>query len=183
MIFGQPISGTHILFFSNKDLCVLVGGRRCFVFSNKDLCFSLYNTQKQIVTLSELKGSKILLLFFPAAFTSTCTKELCSVRDDLSYYNNMNATVFGISTDAVYSLIKYKEEQKLNFELLADFNKEVCGLYDSQYEVFNFDMHGVARRSAFVIDEMGIIQYADVLESASDIPDFMKIKSALEIKA
>jgi glutaredoxin-dependent peroxiredoxin len=141
--------------------------------------FTLYNTQKKAVTLSHLRGSKVLLLFFPAAFTSTCTRELCSVRDDLAYYNNMNAIVFGVSTDAVYSLIRYKEEQGLNFELLADFNKEVCGFYGSRYEVFNFDMKHVARRSAFAIDEKGIITYAEVLESASNIPDFAKIKAAL----
>jgi glutaredoxin-dependent peroxiredoxin len=113
--------------------------------------FTLYNTQRQAVTLSSLKGTKVLLLFFPAAFTSTCTKELCSVRDELSWYNNINAVVFGISTDALYSLKVYKEEQQLNFELLADFNKEVCALYGSQYDVFAFGMKGVARRSAFVI--------------------------------
>src|SRR5688572_22884777 len=119
--------------------------------------FTLYNTQKQQVTLSGLKGKQVLLLFFPAAFTSTCTSELCSVRDDLAFYNNVNAEVFGISTDAIYSLIRYKEEQRLNFELLSDFNKEVSALYGSQHEIFNFGMRGVSKRSAFVINESGII--------------------------
>lgn len=141
--------------------------------------FTLYNTLKQPVQLSSLRGSKVVLLFFPAAFTGTCTKELCSVRDDLSWYNNVNAKVFGISTDAVFSLIRYKEEQNLNFELLSDFNKTVCGTYGSQYETFILDMKGVAKRSAFVIDENGVVVYAEVLESAGDIPDFDKIKAAL----
>jgi glutaredoxin-dependent peroxiredoxin len=141
--------------------------------------FTLYNTLKQPVQLSSLRGSKVVLLFFPAAFTGTCTKELCSVRDDLSWYNNVNAKVFGISTDAVFSLIRYKEEQNLNFELLSDFNKTVCGIYGSQYETFILDMKGVAKRSAFVIDETGVVVYAEVLESAGDIPDFEKIKAAL----
>ena len=141
--------------------------------------FKLYDTAKTMVQLSALKGSKVVLLFFPAAFTGTCTKELCSVRDDLSWYNTMNAKVFGISTDAVFSLIRYKEEQKLNFELLSDFNKTVCGIYGSQYDTFILDMKGVAKRSAFVIDENGIVIYTEVLESAGDIPDFAKIKAAL----
>lgn len=141
--------------------------------------FTLYNTLKQPVQLSSLRGSKVVLLFFPAAFTGTCTKELCSVRDDLSWYNNVNAKVFGISTDAVFSLIRYKEEQNLNFELLSDFNKTVCGTYGSQYETFILDMKGVAKRSAFVVDENGVVVYAEVLESAGDIPDFEKIKAAL----
>ena len=141
--------------------------------------FSLYNTNKQLVELSQLKGKKVVLLFFPAAFTSTCTKELCSLRDDLAWYNNVNAVVFGISTDALYSLAKYKEEQNLNFELLADYNKEVSGFYGAQYEVFNFGMKGTSRRAAFVIDEEGVIKYAEVLESASDLPNFQKVKDAL----
>ncbi len=141
--------------------------------------FELYNTQKQLVELDKLRGKKVVLLFFPAAFTSTCTKELCSVRDDLAWYNDVNAVVFGISTDAVYSLIRYKEEQNLNFELLADFNKEVSGLYDALYDVFSFGMKGVSRRAAFVIDEEGIIRYAEVLEKAGDLPDFEKVKAAL----
>jgi glutaredoxin-dependent peroxiredoxin len=141
--------------------------------------FTLYNTLKQPIQLSSLRGSKVVLLFFPAAFTGTCTKELCSVRDDLSWYNNVNAKVFGISTDAVFSLIRYKEEQNLNFELLSDFNKTVCGTYGSQYETFILDMKGVAKRSAFVIDENGVVVYAEVLDSAGDIPDFEKIKAAL----
>jgi peroxiredoxin len=142
--------------------------------------FTLYNTRKEAVSLESCRGSGVLLLFFPAAFTSTCTRELCSVRDGLDWYNNVNAKVFGISTDALYSLARYKEEQSLNFDLLADFNKEVCALYGSQYEVFNFGMKGVARRSAFVIDKKGIIRYAEVLESAGDIPDFVKIRQSLE---
>lgn len=141
--------------------------------------FELYNTRKQLVELEKLRGKKVVLLFFPAAFTSTCTKELCSVRDDLAWYNKLNAEVFGISTDAVYSLIKYKEEQNLNFELLADFNKEISGLYGAQYDVFAFGMKGVSRRAAFVIDENGVIKYAEVLESAGDLPDFEKVKAAL----
>ncbi|MBK8413429.1 MAG: redoxin domain-containing protein [Bacteroidetes bacterium] len=141
--------------------------------------FTLYNTLKQPFQLSSLKGAKVVLLFFPAAFTGTCTKELCSVRDDLSWYNNVNAKVFGISTDAVFSLIRYKAEQNLNFELLSDFNKTVCEAYGSQYDTFILDMKGVAKRSAFVIDETGVVVYAEVLDSAGDIPDFEKIKAAL----
>ncbi len=141
--------------------------------------FELYNTRKEPVHLEKLRGKKIVLLFFPAAFTSTCSEELCAIRDDLSWYNNVNAEVFGISTDAVYSLIRYKEEQNLNFELLSDFNKEISALYGAQYDVFAMNMKGMSRRAAFVIDEQGLISYAEVLESANDLPDFEKVKAAL----
>lgn len=141
--------------------------------------FTIYTSEKKEISIESLRGQKVVLLFFPAAFTSTCTKELCSVRDELSWYNSMNAHVIGISTDALYSLAKYKEEQKLNFELASDYNKEVCALYGAQYDVFAFGMKGTARRAAFVIDEQGVLKYVEVLESAGDIPDFGKIKNAL----
>jgi glutaredoxin-dependent peroxiredoxin len=141
--------------------------------------FSLYNTNKHLTELDKLRGKKVLLLFFPAAFTSTCTKELCAIRDDLSWYNNVNAEVFGISTDAVYTLIRYKADQNLNFELLSDFNKEVSALYGALYETFSFGMKGVSRRAAFVIDENGVVKYAEVLESAGDLPDFERVRAAL----
>lgn len=142
--------------------------------------FTLFDSTKKEVTLSSMKGQPVLLLFFPLAFTSTCTKELCSVRDNISWYNNLNTNVFGISVDALHSLAKYKEEQHLNFTLLSDFNKEVSRSYDTIYEQFGYHMKGVSKRSAFVIDKDGIIQYAEVLENASEIPDFAKIKSTLE---
>lgn len=143
--------------------------------------FALYNTKKELVKLSDLKGKKVLLLFIPYAFTGTCTKELCGVRDDIAYYDKMNASVFGISIDTPYSLGKFKEEQNLNMDLLSDFNKEAIEAYDTKYEVFGaFQYRGVAKRSAFIIDKDGILRYAEVLENASEIPDFGKIKACLE---
>lgn len=142
--------------------------------------FTLYSTAKQPVTLSSFLGKTVVLLFFPAAFTSTCTRELCSVRNNIGFYNNLNAVVFGISTDMVYSLIKFKEEQQLNFELLSDYNREVIHLYHTAYETFNFGMKGVAKRSAFVIGADGKIKYAEVLENASLVPDFEEINALIE---
>ena len=141
--------------------------------------FSLYNTEKQKVTLSELKGNSVVLLFFPQAFTGTCTTELCSVRDNIATYNNVAATVYGISVDSVFTLGKYKEEQNLNFELLSDFNKTTAEAYGCLYDTFVFDMKGVAKRSAFVINAEGVITYTEVLESAGDLPNFDAIIAAL----
>lgn len=121
------------------------------------------------------------MLFFPQAFTSVCTKELCSIRDNIAQYNNVNAQVFGISVDSIFTLAKFKEEQKLNFPLLSDFNKEASQAYGALYENWIFDMKGVSKRSAFVIDEAGIIQYAEVLENAGDLPNFEAIESALAV--
>lgn len=142
--------------------------------------FALYDSAKNKVALSEQRGQNVLLLFFPLAFTSTCTAELCSVRDNISFYNNANAKVFGISVDSLHTLAKYKEDQNLNFLLLSDFNKDVSSLYGSLYEMFGYNMKGVSKRSAFVIDKDGIVRYAEVLENAGEQPNFKNITLTLE---
>ncbi|HEV8507918.1 MAG TPA: redoxin domain-containing protein [Chitinophagaceae bacterium] len=142
--------------------------------------FSLYDSDKNKITLSDLKGHNVLLLFFPAAFTGTCTKELCSVRDNIGLYDNADAKVFGISVDMIYSLAKYKEEQNLNFSLLSDFNKEVSTAYGCLYDTFSYDMKGVSKRAAFIIDQNGIVQYAEVLERATDLPNFNVLQKILQ---
>ena len=144
--------------------------------------FSLYDSDKNKVALSDFKGKKnVLLLFFPMAFTGTCTDELCAVRDDIATYSNANAQVLGISVDSVFTLAKYKEEQSYNFPLLSDFNKEVSTAYETIYESFTpMNMKGVGKRSAFIIDKNGIVQYEEVLESAGDLPNFTAINNKLE---
>ena len=142
--------------------------------------FTLYDSAKNKVTLSDHRGQNILLLFFPLAFTSTCTAELCSVRDNISFYNKVNATVFGISVDSLHTLAKYRHEQNLNFTLLSDFNKVVSSLYGSIYEMFSYNMKGVSKRSAFIIDKQGIVRYAEVLENAGEQPNFKNIALRLE---
>ena len=141
--------------------------------------FTLRDNEKNKVTLSEQKGKNVVLLFFPLAFTSTCTKELCYMRDNLAMYNNLNAQVYGISVDSLYSLNKFKEEQNLNFPLLSDFNKEASIAYDSLYETFSNDMKGVSKRASFVIDKEGVVRYAEVLENASELPNFKAIEDTL----
>ena len=141
--------------------------------------FTLYDSDKKQVSLSRFRGQNVLLLFYPVAFTSTCTRELCSTRDNISFYNNSNAQVLAISVDTVYSLAKYKIEQNLNFPLLSDFNKEVSIRYNCLYETFSYGMKGVSKRSAFLIDKQGIIQYAEVLENAGLQPDFEQIQVKL----
>lgn len=141
--------------------------------------FNLFNTEKQAVTLSELKGQNVVLLFFPLAFTSTCTAELCGVRDDIANYSKLDAKVFGISVDSLFSLGKFKEEQGLNFDLLSDFNKTASTDYGSLYDSFVLGMNGVSKRSAFVVDKEGIIRYVEVLESAGDIPNLDAVKQVL----
>ena len=142
--------------------------------------FKLYNTDKKEVELASLKGKNVVLLFFPLAFTSVCTAELCSVRDNYALYNSLNASVYGISVDSLFTLGKFKAEQNLNFDLLSDFNRTASNAYGSIYDSFVFGMSGVSKRSAFVIDKDGIVQYAEVLENAGEQPNFEAIKQTLE---
>jgi len=142
--------------------------------------FALRDNARNEVKLSDQKGKNVVLLFFPFAFTSTCTAELCSVRDNISVYNGLNAQVYGISVDSLFTLNRFKEDQHLNFPLLSDFNKDASATYGALYDTFSFDWKGVSKRAAFVIDKDGIIRYAEVLENASEQPNFEKIKQTLE---
>lgn len=141
--------------------------------------FTLYDSDKNKVTLSELRGTNVLLLFFPLAFTSVCTAELCGIRDNFKMYEQLDVKPLGISVDSLYTLSKFKAEQHLNFQLLSDFNKEVSAQYGALYETFGFGMKGVSKRAAFLIDRDGIVQYAEVLENAGLQPDFEQIKVKL----
>lgn len=141
--------------------------------------FTLRASDKSEVSLSDFKGKNVVILFYPAAFTSVCTEELCSTRDSLGQYNQMNAEVLAISVDSVFTLEKFKAEQNLNFHLLSDFNKEVSRAYGSIYEDWILDMKGVSKRSVFVVDGEGKIAYSEVLENAGDMPDLQAAKDAV----
>lgn len=149
------------------------------VLNQKAPDFKLFNTEKKEVSLSDNAGKNVVLLFFPLAFTGTCTAELCNIRDNYAVYNQLNAVVYGISVDSLFSLGKFKAEQNLNFDLLSDFNKVTSTAYGSLYETFGFGMTGVSKRSAFVIDKTGVLQYAEVLEVASELPNFAAIQACL----
>lgn len=142
--------------------------------------FTLRNTEKAEVSLSEYRGKNVLLLFFPLAFTGVCTDELCSIRDEKAEYDDLNVDVLAISVDSLFTLEKFKAEQNYNFPLLSDFNKDVSRAYGSLYEDFVLGMKGVSKRAAFLLDKEGTIRYSEILESAGDLPNFAKIKETLK---
>ncbi len=143
--------------------------------------FTLFNTEKQKVSLADQRGKNVVLLFFPFAFTGTCTAELCNVRDNIGIYNNTNAQVFGLSVDSLFTLDKYKADQNLNFPLLSDFNKEASKAFDVLYDIFPaFELQGVSKRAAFVIDKEGVVRYAEICPTPGDLPDFTAIQKTLE---
>ncbi len=141
--------------------------------------FSLYDSDKVKINLRDYKGKNVLILFFPLAFTSVCTAELCAVRDSMKIYEKLEVQPLGVSVDSLHTLAKFKADQNLNFPLLSDFNKEVSTLYGALYETFGFEMRGVSKRAAFLINKDGIIEYAEVLDNAGLQPDFEAIQVKL----
>ena len=142
--------------------------------------FTLFDSDKKRISLNDHRGYNVVLLFFPFAFSSVCTTELCAVRDNISRYNSVQAKVLGISVDSLYTLAKFKADQNLNFTLLSDFNKEVSSVYEAFYETFGYGMKGVSKRAAFIVDKLGLVQYVEVLENASEQPKFDLIIRRLE---
>ncbi len=136
------------------------------------------------VRLSENFGSKnTLLLFFPMAFTGTCTTEMCGVGNGLREYGDFNCEVYGISGDNPFSQEAWAQKEKINVTLLSDYEHKVTNDYGVAYDSFlpqlNLGFAGVAKRSAFLIDRDGVVQYAEVLEDARELPNFEKIKVKL----
>lgn len=142
--------------------------------------FTLFDSAKNKISLDEQKGHNVVVLFFPLAFTGVCTKELCTVRDTIGDYNNTDAKVFGISVDSLFTLDKFKTEQNLNFPLLSDFNKEASTAFGVLYDTFPaFEMQGVSKRAAFVIDKEGIVRYSEICPTPGDLPNFTAIHQTL----
>ncbi|WP_138429643.1 peroxiredoxin [Fodinibius saliphilus] len=142
--------------------------------------FTLQNTDGEKVSLSAFKGEKnVVLLFFPLAFSGTCTKELCTTRDNMKLYNSLDAEVIGISIDSFFTLKEFKKAENLNFTLLSDFNKEASQAYGVLNDDY-FGMKGVAQRASFVVDKEGIIRHREVLDESSNLPDFKAIQNVLK---
>jgi peroxiredoxin len=140
--------------------------------------FTLSNQDREPVTLSALRGRPVVLAFFPAAFSGTCIKELCTFRDGVARLNAAKAQVLGISVDTFFTLKAFQEIQKLAFPLLCDFNKQVI----REYGVFNEDMiglKGIAKRSVFVVDAAGMVRHREVLDDARNEPDYEKVFAVL----
>ena len=141
--------------------------------------FSLVSHEKKMVHLEDYRGSNVVILFFPLAFSSVCTVELCRIRDEMKDYNALDTQVVAISVDSFYALRKFREEQGYNFDLLSDFNKEASRSYGALYEEFGLGMRGVSKRAAFVIDKNGLIKHQEILDIPSEMPNFEKIKEIL----
>src|SRR5437660_12904785 len=138
---------------------------------------------KQIRLSENFGKGNTLLLFFRMAFTGTCTTEMCEVSAGLNAYTDLNAAVYGISGDNPFAQEAWAQKEKITVPLLSDYEHKVAKAYDVMYDSFlpqlNLGMAGVAKRSAFIIDKNGVVQYAESNDDAKQLPNFDKIKSRL----
>ena len=137
--------------------------------------FSLPDQDKQVVSLAELRGAPVLLVFYPFAFSRLCTGELCRLRDELSTYTDAGVRVLAISTDPVFSLRAFREKEGFDFPLLSDFWPH--GATAQAYGVFN-ERAGMALRATFLVDADGSIAFAQV-NSAGDVREQTAWKDAV----
>ena len=120
------------------------------------------------------------LVFYPAAFTGVCKTELCHFRDDLSKFSNMDAEVIGISVDYPFSVKEFSTTNNINFLLLCDYNKTVIKQFDIEFsDFFNLEGYTVAKRSVFIVDKAGIIQYKWIADDPGQEPDYAEIDSKI----
>jgi len=142
--------------------------------------FQLTDQDLKQVKLSDMRGKKVVLAFFPGAFTSVCTKEMCSLRDALHNLNKLDAVVLGISVNDPFTLKAFAEKNLLNFPLLSDYDRKVIGMYDIVHEDFaGLKGYSASKRSVFILDREGIVRFSWVSEDPRVEPDYDAIQKEL----
>lgn len=145
--------------------------------------FELFTHDIEPFSLADHRGNPVLLLFFPGAFTSVCTNEMNAVNNDRAAFGaNDGVTIVGISTDSPFVLDEYRKVNDLQFDLLSDHNAEVAAAYGAKYDhdFTPMELDRIAKRSAFLVDAEGTIQYAEVLDNAGQQPDFEAVQAAIQ---
>ena len=138
--------------------------------------FNLKNTEKNNIALSSYKGKTVVLAFYPGAFTGVCDTEMCSLRDSMNSFNELNATVLGISVDSPWANAEFAKKYEINFNLLSDYNRNVSKAYDM---IFNglggLEGYECSNRGVIIIDGEGLIQYRWVAENPGVEPNYSEI--------
>jgi len=131
------------------------------------------------IKLSNNFGKKnTVLLFFPAAFTSVCTKEMCDITAGLNGYSGLNAEVIGVSVDSPFAQEAWAQKENIQIPLASDLNKEVIKKYDVVFPML-VGIGDTAARAAFVIDKNGVVQYSEQTPTPKELPNFDKVKETL----
>ena len=142
--------------------------------------FNLRSTDGEMVSLSDQRGSNVVLAFFPAAFTGVCQTEMCTFRDSLSAFNDMNSKVFGISVDPPFSQAEFSNQNDLTFPLLSDLGGATVDAYGvGLANLAGIEGYNVAQRSVFVIDADGKVQWSWVSDSPLNEPSYDDVKAAV----
>lgn len=138
---------------------------------------------KKLKLSSQFGSKNTVLLFFPMAYTSVCTKEMCDVSQGLREYSDLKADVWGISGDNPFAQEAWAQKEKITVPLLSDYEHKVAQAYGVAYDSFlpqlNLGMGGVPKRSAFVVDKQGVVQYAESSDDPKQLPNFAAIKATL----
>ncbi|ELZ23954.1 redoxin domain-containing protein [Natrinema limicola] len=147
-----------------------------------DFTAPLANGNIEEFTLSERleDDAPIVLAFFPGAFTSVCTTEMCTFQDRLATFNDLDASVYGVSRDSPFTLNEFRAQNDLEFGLLSDYNKELIDDYDIEMDFADLGVYGVAKRSVFVIDGDGDVAYSWVSDDPGVEPDYDEVEAAVE---
>ncbi|MCP4807704.1 MAG: redoxin domain-containing protein [Proteobacteria bacterium] len=142
--------------------------------------FTLLNTAREPITLSELRGKKVILAFFPAAFTGVCKKELCTFQDSLAGLNDANATVLGISVDAPFSNGAFAKDNGVTFDILSDYARTAVASYGVELHDFaGMTGYTASKRAVFVVGADGNVTYEWVGPNPGVEPDYDAVKAAL----
>ncbi len=148
---------------------------------NKAPEFTLFDTEKKSRSLSEFRGKKVMLAFYPGAFTGVCTKEMCTFRDTMAKFSEFNVQVLGISVDAPFANKVFATQNSLQFPLLSDYSREVIKQYCGVHEDFaGLKGYITSKRAVFIVDENGIVKYAWISENPGVEPEYDAISEALK---
>lgn len=142
--------------------------------------FTLYDTERKERSLGEFLGDKTVLAFYPGAFTGVCTKEICQLRDSMTTFNSLGASVVGISVDSPFANKGFADAHRITFPLLSDFTKVVSAQLSGLYDNFGYlKGYTASKRSVFVLDKAGVVQYAWLTENPGEEPPYPEIEMAL----
>ena len=143
--------------------------------------FTLPDTDLKPRNLNEFLGKKTVIAFFVGAFTSVCTKEMCAFRDSMARLIDLNAQVIGISVNDPFSNKAFAEKNRLPFPILSDYNRQAIKAYGVETPDFGgLNGYTVAKRSIFIVDKNGVVQYVWMAEDPSVEPDYKEVENALE---
>jgi len=177
--YGKTFTKFNLYFCCLLEIAFNKTNYMAIAIGSKAPLFSLFNTDRKEVSLSDFAGKVVVINFFPARFTGTCTAPMYSNRDESSYSDDLGAVVLGISVDMPFSLKEFKEKNKIHFDLLSDFNKKIIHEYDMYWCNFICGTRGVAKRGVVVVDKNGTVAYAEETANPGVQVNFAALKDAL----